>query len=835
MPNFYYVISAAKKVNVGTDEVDIAPLYAPIGSASAETIGQVLYPRSQAEIDAGIADYQAGNPQGDIVNPEFPWGDIRRYGAADGIDSTEAIRYATMQAREQGSITAGQGGKVSAPSGQTFLITGDVDFRCCELDFKGTIDNGSSGATIFIGGYAYTRPNPTQYIHRVSSDVTDENVPDIEVWGAKGQKIHVGTVPVIYFRAWSGETGTNTYGNYTNNDIDYPYYRAEHGRVVEWKDWFRFNYSLAYSQLTVMKATWVKWKSGDRYEKPDGTDKPFTIGVAYSGTSGWINENDFFFYDIKEFQSVWETGKGTYGHNNNRIFGGWSDVAGHSIDFQVGNDNRWTGIRAEGVTDNGIKFGVRAQRNTLYVLYSSSAVNHPQFNFLVDDKGNANQVCDSESPAYELYPILQLDAETLQMDDEAAPTIYNLDGVGTRVSSDLNDKTTYQAGTITRSGGILTVSTNASIYNSPLIPVSPNAKSHIFVMPHQVQDESTQGLRVRIDLFDGDRNFLLPSNYWDTANISELEWVASTGGGTNEYYLQLNSGVDRDPHVKQGATAANIIDAFRNQIRMTKGSAPAALADGEYAVGDVDSLGFETVYVRDDAAAPNTSSNDVVAVHQYGVPIKTITTGRTTTIETLFSNNVQTNDKLYTNIVTASFLDLNDNGNWVALRFGNSIVLDICTENADAITQGTGYVGTQDLHIKGVGFVHAGRPGQPQALVSDYTGMILRRDAAFAQVNVFAHGGGGATDLQFKGLTVALRTPSSNQAQSGYGDDQQKRIGHFMPPVARPFVPIPKQGTVTPSTNVTPDYIGQQYVKTSGPQSVWVSTGLTDTDWIQTA
>lgn len=59
--------------------------------------------RTSAETSAGVAEYAAGNAVGDIVNPEYEPGDIRRYGADTGAaDNTAAIQAAVNQCSHGG-------------------------------------------------------------------------------------------------------------------------------------------------------------------------------------------------------------------------------------------------------------------------------------------------------------------------------------------------------------------------------------------------------------------------------------------------------------------------------------------------------------------------------------------------------------------------------------------------------------------------------------------------------------------------------------------------------------------------------------------------------------
>lgn len=44
-----------------------------------------------------------------------------------------------------------------------------------------------------------------------------------------------------------------------------------------------------------------------------------------------------------------------------------------------------------------------------------------------------------------------------------------------------------------------------------------------------------------------------------------------------------------------------------------------------------------------------------------------------------------------------------------------------------------------------------------------------------------------------------------------------------------------KNGAGTPVGTATPDYVGQTYIDTNTPHFFWVSTGLTNADWVEVA
>lgn len=83
---------------------------------------------------------------------------------------------------------------------------------------------------------------------------------------------------------------------------------------------------------------------------------------------------------------------------------------------------------------------------------------------------------------------------------------------------------------------------------------------------------------------------------------SGYKWTAS-GAGTNEYYCELAAG--GDPSLSEPD------NVHMDGVKIDEGTL-GALADHEWAYGDNDSLGYDTMYIRDDSGDPDTEETAIL-------------------------------------------------------------------------------------------------------------------------------------------------------------------------------------------------------------------------------
>ena len=147
------------------------------------------------------------------------------------------------------------------------------------------------------------------------------------------------------------------------------------------------------------------------------------------------------------------------------------------------------------------------------------------------------------------------------------------------------------------------------------------ANRTIYVDSIKIGDWADPGLAepdaIKIDGVDADQGTIgsLAENEWDHGNSDSLGFdtvymnfeppaataytlTLSTGGGTGEYYIRKKYGTN--PNF--GDISYLMIDG----IKLTEGSEPGALSPSEYSFGDIDSIGFTTIYFRlSDSSNPN--------------------------------------------------------------------------------------------------------------------------------------------------------------------------------------------------------------------------------------
>ena len=344
-------------------------------------VGAIIYPRTDAEAAAGIDEYAADNNAGDITNPEYRPGDIRRYGAIDdnSTNSADAFTAAVLQSREtNGSSVTGVG---------RFALASVVNMRGAEIDLENAqLNITHSGIGLIIGGNRQAATNPRQKFGKVerSFGTDSASTPTVRVMGAYGQHINV------YKTGW--------FQIYGDVDVTTPY---ESGVS-------------AYSTYHLNNLNTLEF----------GTNP----GPAGDPAGQWINENQFFINRLCHFIMG-----GTYGHNHNRFYGGnfeW-DTANStpaSIDFNIGSSNIWYDLRFEynsnkGQTPVEITFDSSARFNKIFQTWTSSfsdyateAIYGNTANDKITDNGVGNVVVKQDSILREHSVVGHASADDLVFD-----------------------------------------------------------------------------------------------------------------------------------------------------------------------------------------------------------------------------------------------------------------------------------------------------------------------------------------------------------------------------------------------------------------------------------
>ena len=488
------------------------------------------------------------------------------------------------------------------------------------------------------------------------------------------------------------------------------------------------------------------------------------------------------------------------------------------IDIQHGSLIYFHDLRNEGMKNYAIKFGPSANRCVVEQAYTSSYGAYPGMNGNVIDLGFDNILCASEQTAYQNYPVTVIDANSLQMDSDTAPTRYGIKGVGVVSTWDLP-----QAGKITRTGNKLSVPVYTSFYVSDFIPLHPAARSIVIA---SWKGEFKTGIRARMQLYDKDRTHIKPIGQLETAVITELEWVQSLGVAT-EYYLQLTGG--GDPKVE--SDVANELGAVWRDGSMLAGSvsnAPGTLADLEWGYGDhaADSLGFNTVYVRDDSNPPNTVYDFDVEL-ETGIPVASYdATGALVTVTTMYPHGLRVNDHIQSDRLSGT-------GDLLTGQPGYVISVDspyTITTWQTPLDFGTPdgnqwYITRADISGLGNTWQKSGKI-YVGAGTSKYIASVILQNAYYARLFVSSTGGAGVPNpLLFQSLNVSVRSPSGN-SEGGRLGAASSNAPVFNAPDGPPVI----SGTVTPVGAVVPAFIGQQYIDTV-LKDAYIAVGPLAADW----
>ena len=514
------------------------------------------------------------------------------------------------------------------------------------------------------------------------------------------------------------------------------------------------------------------------------------------------------------------------------------------IDIQRGHSIHIHGIRGEGTDPYTVMFGREATRCTVEFSYTSSYGSYPGQNKRVIDQGFNNLIMNVDQKGYQTYPVATIDSSTLIMDSDTAPTRYGIKGFGGLVTMQDN----AGPATVTRVAGKFNVSTYTPLYVSDFIPIHPGAKSTVMA---SWKGDDEKGLRGFVRLYDKQKNELKSPGYLETDTMTtEVEWILSTGAsaGTNEYYLKRKGG-DDDPKMCSGLTGVagtdNIVGAvWRNGVGLVGSDntgiyTVGALADGQWGVGNVNGLSYNTLYVRDNTAAPNTSTNNYHIETEVGVPIGSVdTTGDHVVVTTIYKHGLQTGDFCYgRELLTSAGYTAEPRTNTL-LRLQPGYVLEKvddynvkCSQTSahfGTYAGTTGYISRPDISGLGNTWARAGMGPYNLIQRSRFSGVVLRHGAYYAKLYLYTNGGGTLSPpLVFESLNVAVRSPSGNDGQGSWGASASN-----VPVFNAPDHPPVLTGTATPVGAVTPDFHGQVYVDTTADMP-YIATGLLVANWKQ--
>lgn len=217
-----------------------------------------------------------------------------------------------------------------------YTLGADVNLRSVNCDFLGCNIIVEDGFLLIIGGDAGTTINPEQILGIIkrprawSFNPADYPNPTVKCIGAKGQTIRISHVDHIQFFQ---STDPATYPS---------------------------DASQAYSKFYIDFACTIGVD----------TDPRFNSGATADGAGSanqWFNENQFFLGRCIHFYY-----RGSYPHNNNRVYGGCFETSNSHIEVAIGNKNFFYDVRFEGAPK--VTFGENTLGNVVeFTWFSSTA------------------------------------------------------------------------------------------------------------------------------------------------------------------------------------------------------------------------------------------------------------------------------------------------------------------------------------------------------------------------------------------------------------------------------------------------------------------------------
>lgn len=328
---------------------DYAAASAAAASLPDGQIVEVTDFQERYEVQSGSLVFVSSLPDkklGAFVVPEM-------FGQTDTPVNTAAALNAAATYCRANAISLRAGSKA-------YTLGADVNLRSVKLDFSACSITVNDGFLLTIGGNAGTTINPEQIFGivkkpRAWSLIPDDyTTPTVRCIGAKGQTIRISQVDRIQFYQ-------------STNPATYP-----------------ADASQAYSKFFIDLAVVLGVDTDPTYDGGPSVDGP-------ASANQWFNENQFFLGRVISFYM-----RGSYRHNNNRVFGGCFETANGYLNIQVGNKNHFMDLRCEGATS--IVFGPNTLGNIVDVNWFSSEAQiyqQPPAGGTVIDNGTLNIIKDS--------------------------------------------------------------------------------------------------------------------------------------------------------------------------------------------------------------------------------------------------------------------------------------------------------------------------------------------------------------------------------------------------------------------------------------------------------
>jgi len=349
------------------------------------------------------------------------------------------------------------------------------------------------------------------------------------------------------------------------------------------------------------------------------------------------------------------------------------------------------------------------------------------------------------------------------------------------------------------------------------------------------------GLRASVIPYGKDKKvFKVPGGaIKEISDTNVFQWTDSpTTPG--EYYLEkIGGGNSKIIHWSQGVDYILMEDGVIDEY-IEEGTL-GALTDHQWAVGDQDTLGYDTIYIKDVSGLPDSSAGRKFWLDNAVTNIESMTQAFQPLVTTTVKHGIPDGAAvgLYNIMPDALAADPGYSNNMergIRVNYVSDYSFTLERDNRGYNAFTSGYVIATDCYVWPSGYnARMTRAGWLTTNTPMATIRIAHPDIHYVRVIASA----GNTEATIKSLNIAVLNPKSDirRYDTNYSNDNELAVGmHISPNQPTSSVPLSGDNTPTLATGgpIVPQYFGQMYIDTN-LNKVYMATSLSSppvvADW----